>query len=242
MPAAEPKELILASASPQRHALLSRLGVPFRVVVSPRTEPANMPPATRPRAWACALAYHKARAVVDLLRTPSGSAPRGAVVLGADTVVHCDGQLLGKPQDLADARRMLMLQAGRDCEVITGVALLAVGAGGRVERAGSESAPAAALEAATARPSGDLAARRRIFAVSTLVRLRDDRIAMESYLASGDWSGKAGAYGIQSLDDRMVESVRGSFTNVIGLPLAEVAKALREEGFAAVVPAEAGVP
>ncbi|MBN2448692.1 MAG: Maf family protein, partial [Phycisphaerae bacterium] len=119
--------------------------------------------------------------------------------LGADTIVACEGELLGKPADEDDARRMLHLQAGRRADVITGVAL--VGQGEYPERI--------------------------IRHASTAVWMRYDLREIDDYIAGGDWRGKAGAYGIQNIGDRLVERIEGSFTNVVGLPLELVAQLLR---------------
>ena len=112
-------------------------------------------------------------------------------MLGADTIVLCGDVLLGKPHDLEDARRMLELQAGRATDVITGVCVTRCGA---------------ALE-------------RFVQHSLTRVWMRAAHREREAYLASGDWRGKAGAYGIQSIGDRLVERWEGSFSNVVGLPL-----------------------
>ena len=123
----------------------------------------------------------------------------GKLVLGADTVVTCDEHLLGKPRDVADARRMLLLQAGRRCDVITGVCLVCVGEHPR-----------------------------RLFGSDvTAVWMRDAPPEIEAYLESGDWAGKAGAYGIQDSADRLIERIDGSFTNVVGLPLELVRQMLQ---------------
>ncbi len=185
---AERKPLILASASPRRRDLLAKLDIPFDVVVSPFGEP-EIPPFMRtPRALAEALAYFKARAVAEL--------HPGRDVLGADTLVACNGDVLGKPRDVSDARRMLELQACSVSEVITGVALVRLGTGGDSHC--------------------------RIFSERTRVTMHDDRALREEYLASGDWAGKAGAYGIQDVGDRLIESIEGSFSNVVGLPMERV--------------------
>ncbi len=127
-------------------------------------------------------------------------------MLGADTVVVCGGELLGKPRDVADARRMLELQAREVSEVLTGVCL--------------------------ARMDG--AVRRVSAADTTLVWMPDDPATREDYLRSGDWAGKAGAYGIQEVGDRLVSRIEGSFSNVVGLPLELVARMLRTVGLPAV--------
>lgn len=126
----------------------------------------------------------------------------GAWVLGADTLVSCGGRVLGKPRDLADARDMLELQARQVSEVLTGLCLLRTG-------------PAACRHCGVDR---------------TRVWMRDDPAEREAYLAGGDWRGKAGAYGIQNIGDRLVERIEGSFSNVVGLPLERLAQLLRVAG------------
>jgi septum formation protein len=126
-------------------------------------------------------------------------------VLAADTLVVCGGHVLGKPHDLADARRMLILQTQQACDVLTGVCLL--------RRSDTEE---------------------RLSQVEhTRVWMRDDPASREAYLASGEWQGKAGAYGIQDVADRLVARVEGSTTNVVGLPLERVSRMLRHVGLPA---------
>lgn len=188
------RRLILASASPRRRELLSGLGVKFEVEPCRVPEPVSKPDDLSPAAWAEALACFKAAAVAQ--RRP------GQWVLGADTVVVCAGQLLGKPADVEDARRMLELQAGRPADVITGLCL-------------------------TCRDEGT----RLVSHCRTRVWMRDDRQQREAYLASGAWRGKAGAYGLQDVPDRLVAQVEGSRSNVVGLPLELTARLLRRVGF-----------
>lgn len=186
------ERLILASASPRRRELLSQLATPFDVCVSPYEELSARPRGVSPACWAEALAYFKARAVAEIH-------PR-ARVIGADTLVECAGQVLGKPRDRADAERMLCLQASRETLVITGVCLL---------------------------PRQATARRQRVLKhVVTRVWMRDDAQQRGIYLDSGDWEGKAGAYGIQDVGDRLIERIDGSFTNVVGLPLELLAQIL----------------
>ncbi len=127
---------------------------------------------------------------------------RGRWVLGADTIVACAGRLLGKAADAAEALAMLELQSRQVSEVITGVCLLRCG-----------DAP-----------------RRRTGVAVTRVWMRDDAAARAAYVTSGDWVGKAGAYGIQTVGDRLVERIEGSFSNVVGLPLELVVRMLGELG------------
>lgn len=189
--------LILASASPRRRELLSPMGVPFEVIVSPFREPERKPAMVPPHQWAAAVANFKARAVAAMH-------PR-RWVLAADTLVSCRGEILNKASDMTDARRMLELQAGVPSDVFTGVALIRVGEAGDY------------VDFRTAR---------------TVVWMRDDRAIREAYLASGDWEGKAGAYGIQDVGDRLVERIEGEFSNVVGLPIGLVRSMFLRAGFA----------
>lgn len=113
------------------------------------------------------------------------------LILGADTVVALDGEVFGKPIDREDARRILERLAGTVQEVITGVTLHEPSSG-----------------------------RRLIMHDVTRVTMRPmEEGELEAYLDSGQWAGKAGAYGIQDADDAFVECTEGSFSNVVGLPL-----------------------
>jgi len=124
------------------------------------------------------------------------------IVLAADTTVVVDGVMLAKPADDADAERMLRLLSGRAHEVLTGVVVI---------RAGVESSAV----------------------VATRVRFRPiTPTEMTWYVASGEPRDKAGAYGVHGLAARFVESVEGSYTNVVGLPLSEVRNLLGAAGFA----------
>jgi len=188
------EELILASASPRRRALLEQLGVSFVVRPCSLPEPEAAPPGTTPAAWAMALAWFKARALAE--RYPD------RWVLGADTLVACAGHLLGKPRHRADAEGMLVLQARYPSDVITGVCLVRL----------------------------DSQPRRQLHCSVTRVWMRDDPALRRAYLDSGDWRGKAGAYGIQTVGDRLVERFEGSFTNVVGLPTELVSRMLERAG------------
>lgn len=188
------ERLILASESPRRRELLARICPDFDVEPCPYTEPEAKSDDVSPRQWVEALAYFKARSV--------GERHPGRWVLGADTIVVCDGQILGKPRDMEDARAMLELQARVVGEVLTGLCLM---------RDGPE-------------------ALRHSQVVTTRVWMRDDPVARAAYLDSGDWQGKAGAYGIQDIGDRLVERIDGSFSNVVGLPVEALAQMLRHVG------------
>ena len=125
----------------------------------------------------------------------------GELVLGADTVVVVDGRMLGKPKGENEAAAMLLALSGRTHVVLTGTCLLV--------------------------PGGEAIARVCSTEVD-VVPLSDRDLA--GYLASGEWKGKAGAYAVQGIAAAFIAAVRGSFTNVVGLPLAEVLADLRRAG------------
>jgi septum formation protein len=180
--------LVLASASPRRQELLRNAGIPFEV------QPAHTPEDPLPREGAkdCAerLAREKALAVAK-------QRPRD-VVLGADTVVVVDGQILGKPVDAADAARMLRMLSGREHKVITGVCVVANGQS------------SVASETTTV----------------TMSEISEKEIA--DYVATGEPMDKAGAYAIQGIASRWIPRIEGDYSNVVGLPLALVWRMLRE--------------
>ena len=196
--------LVLASASPRRVELLRQLGLPFEQVVSPADEPP--PRGSDAAAYVLASARTKARAVVDLLARDAAEgtrARRRTLVIGADTVVCRDRDLLGKPADAEDAARMLASLSGREHTVCTGIVV--AGPGPDDERAASE---------ITAVRFGDLAP-----------------ATIAAYVASGEPLDKAGGYAIQGLGARFVESVMGCYYNVVGLPLARLCRLLEAAGY-----------
>lgn len=173
---------MLASQSPRRRELLAGLGLCFEVIPASLEEPP--PGKTPPEEYVKTLALAKAREVAD-------RASRGAI-LAADTVVVLEGEILGKPKNFDEARRMLSALSGRTHQVFTGYTILS-------ER-------------------GEI-----IRAVRTEVVMKPlSPEEIEAYLATGEPMDKAGAYAIQGLASYMVQEVRGSVTNVIGLPLTEV--------------------
>jgi septum formation protein len=177
--------LILASRSPRREEILRRAGFVFEVRPSQIEE--VLRPGETAENFACRAAQEKALNVAASCRP-------GGFVLGADTVVVVNGDLLGKPRDAEDARRMLRLLSGCTHRVITGVCVV---------RAPRE---IMALKAET-----------------TSVTFRHlDEEELQNYLASGEPFDKAGAYGIQGLASRFVTRVEGCYFNVVGLPVALV--------------------
>ncbi len=182
--------LVLASASPRRQELLRNAGITFEV------QPAHIPedPLPGEDAKECAerLAREKALAVAS--QRPQER------VLGADTVVVVDGELLGKPSDAADAARMLRRLSGRGHQVITGVCL-AVGGQWSV-----------ASETTSV----------------TMSEISEKEIA--DYVAGGEPMDKAGAYAIQGIASRWIPRIEGDYSNVVGLPVALVLRMLRQAG------------
>jgi septum formation protein len=199
--------LILASTSPRRKVLLERLGIPFDII-APRYQEVMTPNLTAEQ-QVVAFALGKARSI--------GIAD--AFVLGSDTLVVVDDLILGKPADIADARRMLTLLRGRTHRVITGVALIIPRGDGLV----------GAIHACPI-TSGESPL---LWHEVTEVRMRDmSNEQIEWYLTTEEPFDKAGAYAIQGIGGQFIEQVNGNIDNVIGLPLQSVAAALQRYGFA----------
>ena len=182
--------LVLASASPRRQELLRNAGITFEV------QPAHIPedPLPGEPAKACAERPARAKALAVARQRPHDC------VLGADTVVVVDGQLLGKPSDAADATRMLRMLSGREHQVITGVCLVVNGQ------------PSVASETT----------------LVTVSEITDKEIA--DYVGSGEPMDKAGAYAIQGIASRWIPRIEGDYSNVVGLPVALVWRMIRQTG------------
>ena len=190
--ASEENRIILASASPRRMELLASAGIDFEVFAG--NAPEDIMPGEGPLDHVLRLARDKALEVAARCE--------GRFFIGADTIVLCDGEIMGKPEDAADAERMLRKLSGVSHAVITGFALY--------DRARDE----LLSDAATT----------RVY----FKQLRDEEI--RDYIATGCPFDKAGAYAIQGGAAHMVERIEGSYTNVVGLPLCEVVEALRKIG------------
>jgi septum formation protein len=193
-------QLILASASPRRRTLLMQLALPFTVIPANIEEQQlpNEPPLAYVTRMAESKAAHLARQYPE------------ALVLGADTIVVLDNDILGKPANSAAAHHMLRRLSNRQHTVITGLALL------------HQRQQFSSLDT-----------------VSTLVRFRPLLLTeIAHYVASGEPFDKAGAYAIQGGASTFVVSVHGCYTNVVGLPLRRTADLLRAAGVC--VPYEAG--
>jgi septum formation protein len=191
--------LILASASPRRAELLRAARIAFETRAVDIDETAL--PDESPDAHVRRLAEEKARAV--------HAKRRDAVVLGADTVVVVDDQILGKPRDEEDAARMLRMLSGRAHDVLTGVAVIPP-AGLKTGRSRDGRSQGLAVEVD----------RTRVW----FSPLTDDEIAW--YVATREPMDKAGAYAIQGFASRFIERIEGSYSNVVGLPVALVYRLL----------------
>ena len=195
--------LVLASASPRRQELLRNAGIPFVVQSSNVAEL----PKEGENARACAERLARGKALAVFCQRPND------FILGADTIAIVDGQILGKPQDSADATRMLHLLSGRTHEVTTGVCLLAPQANARLGTASRE------LRTGFEDTCSETT-------LVTMNALSDDEI--RSYVATGEPMDKAGAYAIQGIASRWISRVEGDYFNVVGLPVALVYRMLRE--------------
>ncbi len=193
--------LVLASASPRRKRLLTQVGLPFRSVTSQANEEGHR---GNPAQTACILAEKKADRVYHRIGR--------SWVLGADTIVVIDtacsqapasriegpDTILGKPKDKKEAGHMLGLLSGREHRVITGFCIL--------------------------NPSGETA---HSEAVSTRVHIKElTDPEIDAYINTGEPFGKAGSYAIQGIGSFLVKGISGSYTNVVGLPLFALIKAL----------------
>ena len=189
--------LLLASSSPRRRHLLHLLGLDFSVCISPSDEEAMQAkyqgPLEELAQW---LAKHKAAAALTLPEA------KGCTVIGVDTTVLLDEQVLGKPRDRAHARELLLSLRGRQHYVVTGIAV-----------------------------SGYIEGRRAMLSASciTPVFMRDYSIAeIKAYIATGDPLDKAGAYGIQHTSFQPTERIDGCYFNVVGLPFCTLVDLLAE--------------
>lgn len=196
--------LVLASASPRRQELLRNAGIPF--TSSPTNIPEEPQAGEKPRDCAERLAREKAIAAF--------AQHSGQPVLGADTIVVIDGEILGKPRDEADAMRMLRLLSGRTHQVITGVCL-----------AGSQ------LRTGNQKLETGFEETRSEVTLVTMTTLTDDDI--RAYIATGEPMDKAGAYAIQGRASRWIPRIEGDYFNVVGLPVALVHSMLQKYGLAA---------
>ncbi len=181
--------LILASSSPRRKALLEQFGFSFSVQVLPTVEEEHGEPCQ------VVLANATRKAI------PVSAVNPGCLILGADTIVTLDGNILGKPKDAKAAQDMLLFLSGREHEVTTSVVL---GLNGQVARSFNETTKVLFRE------------------------LTEDEIS--AYIATGEPFDKAGGYGIQGFGGLLVKSIKGCYYNVVGLPMPTLVEHLRSLG------------
>ena len=182
-------KLILASASPRRKEILSKEGFDFEIVKSDYEEKGF---SSNPYKTALTFAYEKAKDVFNKLGDSD------SIVLGADTVVYLKGEILGKPIDREDAKRILNNLSGNKHKVITGYALI------------SKNKTIVGYDK------------------STVIFNKLSESQIESYLDSNLYVGKAGAYGLQDGEFNFVKKYVGSMNNIIGLPIEKIKKALKK--------------
>lgn len=191
--------MILASQSPRRIELMDEAGFTCRVIPADIDETPHE--GEQPLDLVGRLAKDKALCVA------SEHAHAGEIVVAADTIVTIDGVILGKPADAQDAKRMLRLLSGRTHQVATGVCVT------RANAAGDTAEPVL----------------QNFVEVTDVTFYALDEDTIDEYAQSGEPLDKAGAYGIQGKGGRMlVEKIDGDFYNVVGLPIARVARTIRD--------------
>ncbi|HEY4380961.1 MAG TPA: Maf family protein [Acidobacteriaceae bacterium] len=183
-------QLILASSSPRRRELLAQAGYAFTVEAADIDESER--PGESPADYVRRLAEEKAQAVF------ARHARENLIVLGADTTVVCEGAILAKPADAADAKRMLQRLSGRTHQVLTGIAA--------ISRVGTTSTVESTDVTFSAIPESEL----------------------DLYCATGEPLDKAGAYGIQGYAARWIPRIDGDYFNVMGLPIARTVRLIEE--------------
>ena len=179
------RKIILASASPRRRELLTQIGLDFTVMPSDVEE---NPVSTLPQDIVIELSKEKARDVWNRIGQSD------CLVISADTVVAIDGEILGKPEDEADAARMLELLSGKEHQVYTGVTLVWIDEEGKQKEYS-------------------------FYVCTNVVMYRMSRAQILTYVQSGEPMDKAGAYGVQSKAAAFIKAIRGEYSNVVGLPV-----------------------
>ena len=194
---------VLASASPRRRQLLAEAGFRFDVIAASNAAEDAIRAGETPEQYVARQARQKADDVAGLIRRGEiafGDAKRRPfVVIGCDTVAVCDGEILGKPQNIDDARRMLRLLGGKRHETLSGLCLINTASGEtfvEVDRT-----------------------------ILWMHKLTDE--SLEAYLTTCQWGGKAGAFGYQDGLD-WLEILEGSESNVVGLPLELLGKMIEQ--------------
>jgi septum formation protein len=191
--------IILGSSSPRRRELLGNLGLDF-TIVKPETEEKPLP-GEEPLIYVARNAREKNQWICEQIKR---SHPQGALVISADTIVVVQDKLLEKPLSPMEAKDMLSMLSGRTHTVLTAVRIASVTAAGEQKV--------------------------KEFTTSTDVLIKSlSGAEMDGYIATGEPFDKAGGYAAQGLGSFMVQEIHGSFSNVVGLPLAELADSLQNE-------------
>ena len=200
-------QIVLASASPRRKELLEQIGIEFEICPAKGEEVITK---KIPSEVVEELSRQKAEEVAANLTSYQNDhqeimTPQDMLVIGADTVVAVDDEILGKPKDEADAYRMLCLLAGREHAVYTGVTLVFIDNSGK---------------------AGEL-----VFHEKTSVFMREmSDLEINRYIATGEPMDKAGSYGIQGKCAIYIDKIEGDYNNVVGLPVARIYKELQKLG------------
>lgn len=192
-------QFVLASGSPRRKELLQSVGIYFQKV-SPRVDE-GVRPKELPKALVKRLSFEKASEVMNRVSTRASFENKKLFVLGADTIVFLSdsNRILGKPKNRVDAVRMLKMLSNRAHWVYTGYTLIYRDSSGKVKR--------------------------KTRGIGTRVRFRPLSLSeIQEYIRSGEPMDKAGSYAAQGKGMTLIQSISGSYTNVVGLPVAEVLK------------------
>ena len=200
-------QIILASASPRRKELLEQVGISFEICPAKGEE---MITKTLPNEVVSELSAQKAREVAAMLKQYGEHhkdlmTPDDIMVIGADTVVSVDNQILGKPKDETDAARMLSLLSGRSHEVYTGVTLVFMSKSGKVGE-------------------------RTFFEKTTVTMQKMSEEEIDRYIATREPMDKAGSYGIQGKCAIYIDKIEGDYNNVVGLPVSAIYRELKKLG------------
>lgn len=191
--------IILASASPRRKELLEQVGIEFEICPAKGEEIITK---TVSPEVVCELSDQKAMEVAQLITQYDEAhrditTPTDIMVIGADTVVAYENQILGKPKDEADAERMLTMLAGNTHSVYTGVTVVIIDKDGR-------------------------AGKKTFYEKTDVVMHRMSQKQIRDYIATGEPMDKAGSYGIQGKCAIYVKEIHGDYNNVVGLPVARL--------------------
>lgn len=201
-------QIILASASPRRKALLEQIGMEFEICPAKGEEVITE---SRPDAVVLELSRQKAEEVAAGVLTyneqhPDLATPQDILVIGADTVVAYGDEILGKPKDEEDAGRMLTLLQGNTHSVYTGITLVFIDKSGR---------------------TGEYC----FFEKTDVTMYPMDEDEINRYIATGEPMDKAGSYGIQGRCAIYIKQIEGDYNNVVGLPAARLYQELRRVGY-----------